>query len=440
MRFKRFFSGILAALLLIGCALPALAVDSPPQISAKSAIVYNVDTGTAVYEKDADVVVFPAALVKMMTALLAVEKCPDLFAEIAASESAVADIGNSANAAIKAGEIMTIKEYLYCLILKSANDAAYVLAETVGGDVPAFVNMMNQRAQELGMTSTKFTNPTGLHDDNMVTTARDMLLLTKHISKNAELMDIVNTSQKRIPPTNMTATDRTCITGNYLISKAVYTDYFYNYASGVISGSTSQGGYCLSTVSSKGGLTYLCVVLGASKDEETKLIQSFLDAKNLLEYFHENYQLLEVVSESAPIAEASVALAQGRDYVVLIPTHACSYLMPSNATKDVVEQTIKLDENITAPIEKGQVLGTLSFTHDGKEYGTVSLIAQTDISRSGFLYALHKIKTFFSSPWVKIVLSLLVFLFLLYVYMMFHINRKKKKKVLGKRNHYVGKR
>lgn len=433
MRFKRFLSLSLALILILSLIPPVSAIDAPPEIEARQAVVYNPDTDTYVFEKNGDDKAYPTALTKLMTALLVLEKSPDLFVETTVNGNAIASVEGSSNASLKAGEIMTVKNLLYCMVLQSANDAANVLAEHVAGTVGDFVALMNAKAESLGMTNTHFTNPTGLHDDNMVTSARDMVKLVQYAAKNPELMEILNTSYKRIPATNMTASDRYYSTGNHLISEYITKDYFYKSASGMMAGSTKEGGYCLATVSTQNGYSYICVVLGSSRDNDNKITHSFTDAKSLLEYAHKNFTLLQVIEENSPVKEVPVELAQGKDTVVVAPVSSCTYLFPANVTLEAVEQKVEIQETVTAPLEKGQVLGTLTFVFEGKEYGSVPLASQSTVERSTFLYILYKIKTFFTSFWVKLILCIILFLIILYALLIFYVNKKKNHRRRGPR-------
>ena len=222
MKIRRFLSVFLLTLLLTGlfCVPQASAVDLP-QVNAKAALLMDYESGRMLYglnERDTE---YPASITKVMTALLTLEAVDQgvlTLDQQVAAPSLVNDMDPTGSSAdIKEGEVLTVEQLLYCMMLVSANEAACILAETVAGSQDAFVALMNQRAQELGCTGTHFVNPNGLHDPNHYSTAWDIYLFTREAMKNETFMKICGTASYVVPATNMSE-ERELYTTNSLIS------------------------------------------------------------------------------------------------------------------------------------------------------------------------------------------------------------------------------
>ena len=208
MKNYRLLSCLTAVLLLVSLfTLPALALDDPdPRCGA--AILVDGDYGEVVYEKNGYEKMYPASITKVMTSLLVLEAIERgelaLDTPIPASASAIAAItADSSTQNIKPGEILTVQDLLYCDLVASANEACNILAETVGGSIEGFVDLMNQRAKELGMEGTHFVNPNGLHDPDHYSTAYDIYLMTSEAMKHDLFRTIVSTAKYVVPATNM---------------------------------------------------------------------------------------------------------------------------------------------------------------------------------------------------------------------------------------------
>ena len=246
---------LLSLLLLVSVLCPtALASDSPGEFTAPSILLMDVEYDTVLYAKNAEVVRAPASITKVMTALLVVEAVDrgDLSAEalLTASWESLADItADSSTQNIKMGEQMSVENLLYCLLCASANEAANILAEGISGSVEAFVEAMNLRAVDLGMTNTHFMNPHGLDDAGHYTTAYDIYLMTREAMRHPLFQKIVGTKSYTVPATNM-AEARTFYNTNALLSNWRYTGYTYSNATGVKTGSTTEAGYCLVSAAS----------------------------------------------------------------------------------------------------------------------------------------------------------------------------------------------
>lgn len=216
MKFKRFISVFLLCTCLTGLFLtPAAGALEVPDIQAKAALLADVNTDAVAYAKNIHEKNYPASLTKVMTALLILEKVSGnetlLNQEVTASESAFSDTyyhADGSSAGIKAGEIMTVKQLLQCMLIVSANEACNILAEWDAGSIAAFVDAMNAKAKALGCENTHFVNPSGLHDPDHYTSAWDLYLITKAAMQYPEFMEICDSAKAVIPATNLSKSER----------------------------------------------------------------------------------------------------------------------------------------------------------------------------------------------------------------------------------------
>lgn len=394
--------------------IPTFAVNYP-EITAPAALVMCPETGDVLYSKNSDQKMYPASTTKMMTALLAIE-LGDMDAEVTVMPediNVLKNTGSSIN--LKANEVLTLRELLYYLLVASGNDAANVIARHIGGTPENFVALMNNRAAELGCFSTNFANPHGLHDENHYTTAEDLYKIALEAMKHEIFADACSTDRYILPATEYYPNERVFYNTNNLVSRWRSVDYYYPKAIGIKTGSTSQAGYCLVSAASSKGNTYYCVVMGAQKDPATNKIMSFVESKDLLEWAFDSYQVKTILTTDTPIKEIPVELSSEFDYVVAVPERSVDKLILKDIDVSSLERTINLPEKLSAPIEKGQKLGSVSLSYEGTTYATVDLVAATSISRSDMLYALSFVQAFFSSFGFKLFAFILLSIIIIYI-------------------------
>ena len=272
-----------AAILLAVMILNILAVSmtayaaEEPVLNSKAGIVMNADTGEVLWSQDAKTTYFPASITKVMTALLVMENCK-MDDVVTFSKAATTNLESGATTAqISAGDKLTVKECLYALMLKSANEVANGLAEHIAGSVPAFAEMMNKRARELGCTNTHFVNPNGLNDSNHVTTAHDMALITAAAFKYDELRAIDTTERYTLPATKVNPSGTVLNLNNKILMKK--HEKYYPYAIAGKTGYTSKAGNTLVTMAEKDGVRLVTVTL-----MNKKYLAHYDDTKAMLEY------------------------------------------------------------------------------------------------------------------------------------------------------------
>lgn len=273
--------------------LPASAaeLETPAIEHAAGVYLYNLENEQTILSYCEDALIYPASTVKIMTGLVAIDALSGRLDETVTvtAEMLKGVAGN--NIALKAGEVVTVKDMLYAALCGGYNDACAVLAHLVGGSMAGFVKLMNERADALGAASTHYTNPSGMHHEDMVTTTADTFRIALEAAHTPLYMEITSAAKYVMPATNL-ASERNIYNRNALIARNKEIIYYYAAARGLNSGSTTEGGYCLVTTAEQNGLTYLCVVMGG--EEIDGKITSYTLAKTLLDWAFASYGYVTV--------------------------------------------------------------------------------------------------------------------------------------------------
>jgi D-alanyl-D-alanine carboxypeptidase (penicillin-binding protein 5/6) len=364
---KRFFCLCLTVILLAGM-LPMIG-SAAPEAAAKSALLMDVATGTVLYEQNPHEKLPPASVTKVMTMLLIMEAISDGRLKwedtVTASETAAAKGGSQIY--LKEGETMTVKDMLKSIAVSSANDCACAMAEHLCGSEEAFVEKMNQRAKELGMEDTHFVNCTGLDDGPEgkahLTSAHDIALMSRQLLKyHPQITEFT------------TIWMDTVRSGQFGLSNTNKLVRFYNGATGLKTGFTAAAGYCLSASAQREELHLVAVVMGSETSKDR-----FNACKALLDFGFANYALVqpEINALSVPVKlgqEKTVNAVPGQDHQLLI----------EKAQKASVSVTTELCDSVTAPVSKGQRLGTMTVRSGEQILAQIPLVAQNAVPKRTF--------------------------------------------------------
>lgn len=344
-----------------------------PLIDTGSIYLMDSRTTKPLYTKDENTRMYPASTTKIMTAILTLENC-NLDDVVTASYDAVSNIPEGYTIAdIQVGEQLTIEQLLELLLVHSANDAANVLAEYVGGSINSFVSMMNTKLNELGLVNTHFTNAYGLHDDNHYTTAHDLAFLMKYCLQNETFRKISGQASCAIPATNMWGPRKYDSTNQLLIAG---NEYYYQYVFSGKTGFTSQAKHCLVTAAYNNDLELICVVLG--NDDRFNITRS------LYEYAFSNYELKNVIDENDVVTNITVnGASNNTKNLDLLISETIPALVETNINTELTPK-IKLNDNISAPISQGDILGKVTYSINGVNY-TSNLIASHDVQKSNII-------------------------------------------------------
>ena len=420
---------------------PAACAISEPATYSSSIMLIEPQSGSVLFSENENVRAYPASTTKIMTVLLAIEAIEDGKASLSDQVTATANmnydmIPDGSSAGIQVGETMSLGDLLYCAMLASGNDACNVIAEYIGGTIENFVQMMNDRAAELGCVGTHFANTHGLPDENHYTTAWDLAQITLEAVTHSQFMTICDTVTYTVPETNKSGA-RTLSNSNGLINEnsTLYPGYLYEYAHGIKTGHTNDAGYCLVSTAEKDGVQLICIVLGGvviDKDGSLKY-SNFVDSMTLYEWGFNNFSFQDIFTVNDSVGSAAVLMgSEGDSSVALKPQNALTAFLPNDTEKDSFEYSIKLydaDANgaLSAPIESGDVLGEATVSLNGVSYGTGKLVAGSSVGLSKLVFIQTKLGDFFGMTWVKIACGLLIILLIMYVISVVTYRRRRRR-------------
>ncbi len=402
-------------------------------------------TDTLIFAQNEHEKMYPASLTKIMTAILTLENCPDLSEKVtyklaiqdAIYQLNVASGGNLSLAGFSAGEEISVKDLLYACMLPSGNEAAEILADHVAGSGPAFYEMMNEKAKEIGALNTNFCNANGLFHAEHYTTAYDMYLIASYAMENETFAEIASTVSYTTEPTNKRENGYTWYNTNKMMNPQ--SEYYSSLISGVKTGTLDESGRCLITTAEKSGYQYMLVLMGADLYDATGVMlptrQDFIQTQQFYDWAFENYKVKTVIEKGTPVYKLNLRLAKdGKKQLELMSGSTFSTLMPQSYNIDNVRGVPELDatllnedKSIDAPIQKGDVVGELKLILSGKEIGRVDLLAAETVQRSEALYLLDQVKGVFTSFWFKFVFLFFLIFVVLYVFIMVIRNRNKRK-------------
>ena len=361
---------ITVVLVMLGAVFTAPAQAVELDIKGKSAFLMDAATGTVLYEKNAHEPLAPASVTKVMTMLLIMEAIDagkiGWDDTVTASESAAAKGGSQIY--LKVGETMSVSDMVKSIAVSSANDCACAMAEHLAGSESAFVDMMNTRAKELGMNDTNFVNCTGLDDSpeaaNHRTSAHDIAIMSRELLKNHP--DI-----KKFTTVWMDTVRK----GAFGLSNTNKMIRFYNGATGLKTGFTSGAGYCLSASAQREGIELIAVVMGSETSAHR-----FNTCKGMLDYGFANFALVTADTEQS----LEVPVKLGKMSVATAEPAERPQLLVDKSQKSSVTTQVTLEESVTAPVSRGQRLGTLTIQAGEQVLAQVPLVAKEPVERLSF--------------------------------------------------------
>lgn len=356
---------VLAVAVLVGL-MPIRVMAQPDAVSAKSAVLIDVTTGTVLFEQNAHEKLAPASVTKVMTMLLIMEAIADgrigWQDMVTTSEEAAAKGGSQVY--LKVGETMTVQDMLKSIAVSSANDCACAMAEHIAGSEGAFVELMNQRAVELGMTDTHFVNCTGLDDGaeaaEHLTCAYDIALMSRELLvKHPKIKEFTTIWMDTIR------------NGAFGLSNTNKLVRFYPGATGLKTGFTANAGYCLSASAHRDGMELIAVVMGSETSKDR-----FAACKQLLDYGFANYALI-----TPEVQTGEVPVKLGNAPMVKAMPAADPRLLIDRSQKGSVTTEVTLEESVAAPVSKGQRLGTLTVRAGEQVLAQVPMVAKEPVPR-----------------------------------------------------------
>lgn len=408
----------------------AIAFTPNFEINSSAGLLINTDTGNILYEKNVDSQYMPGSLVQIMVAVLVLENCSDLHMQITCDSEVIqryqqtefpedlryADIYN--------GDILTVEELLYAMMLTSSCEASIMLANQFGnGSVAGFVDMMNTKAKELGCSNTNFTNVTGIYDPTQKTTANDMAIITQYALSVGKFLNYA--SAVSYAPTTSNSERHNMDEWIWTHSNSMVqenTEYYFSGTKGIKTANLNQQGRNIICEGTKDGNTYLVILLAAPfNDNEGNLkFYHIEDATALLKWAFSDFTYQTVLSENTELGQIAVQNGENADYVLVKPAKSYMTLWYDGADSNAIAQDIKLENNISAPVKEGQKLGTVTLKYSGQELTTIDLIATTSVELSKSKYYIALAKHFPDTPWLTRAIFLSVLICAVYIALCFY--------------------
>ena len=341
--------------------------SDPLGLSSQGAVLMEMETGSVLYDKNMNERMFPASITKILTAILVLENCDDLSKTTTASKYAIESIPNGyTTAGIKEGESFTIEQLLEVMMLKSANEAATILAEFVSGSVQEFSKLMNDKAKEIGALNSNFLNANGMHDENHYSTPYDMALIERYCMQNKEFRRISGLTSCTLPNTPLYDGEPRTFKNTHAFLLPDSPNY-YKYAIAGKTGYTTPAKNCLVTCTNKDGFELVALILHAEGKVEG-VSARYADTKKLLDYGYENYEIVKVLEKDEVVEQVNIKTENGsKEKLNLVLAEDVMILSSKNKKIDVKKGKVKLDE-ITLPVDKGEILGTVQYVINNETF------------------------------------------------------------------------
>lgn len=390
----------------------------PPAGDVGSVLLINLENNLTLYEKSADTTIYPSSSVKIMAGLLACRALAErLDEEVTVTAAMLSGVeGRRMNPPLASGEILTVRDLLYAAVCGGYNDATLVVACLTSGSVAAFVEDMNREVQRLGTIHTRYTNPTGIHDPAMATSARDVSLIAREAYENPLFMQLSSTRTYTVAATNI-ADERTFTNRNALISDSSQ-NYYNGYCAGMNAGMTDEGGWCVVTVCERGGAANLCIVMRGMDVATGELIPAYVYTNRLLAWANRAYVYRTVLTTDDVLETRKVGMTGvSKSKADIVPVEDLKVYLPADADPagGMTFHTTFTDGDLTAPLKAGQVIGFVTVSYEGRVVGKANLTVTEDFSQNGFLVGLMGFRHYLTSRPFLITLVLFVLMLLIYL-------------------------
>ena len=432
------FAVLIPALALMGY-VPAVAAEPFRSLAAAAALLADADSGMVLYESNTDVKHPADALSKIMTLLLTVSACESGAADqdeiVEMTESAYYNIvAQSTTQNIVPGEKMPLIDLMYCAYIGSANEACNLLAEYIAGSIPSFISNMNARAKELGCRNTNFVNANGQYSDRQYTTAADLYIIFREAMSHPIFVDINGTYRYEVSGTNISEARRLLNTNELLNPNS---KYYYKPCSAGKTSATFEGGYSLVAFAEANELTLISVVLGSDDlilEDESVDLRNFSETQRLFDWGFSNFSRRTILLSSDPVGKAPVMHGAGADFVNLRPESSITLLLDNDIsdkdfTRTVTIYPVENDETLYAPVYAGDVLGEITLTLKGVDYGTVLLVANTDVELNRLQFIRTQISEMLATKTARRIIWILVAVVIGYIALVVRYNVIRRKRL-----------
>ena len=385
---------VLTLLLTQLCPVASSAEDTitPPAIDSATAVYfYHVESASLVVEKNAELTVSAGSTAKVMSGLIFCEVLGSRATDaVYITEEMTLGMNGYFRLKLAAGDTLTAEQLLYAALCAGYNDAYQALAVYISGSLDAFVQRMNDKAQELGMKSTVYTDVHGL-DDRSLTTATDLAALASAASQNELFMKVTSTARYALQETQYLRA-QTLHNRNALIASNTTTQYYNGKCRGMNAGYTERSGNCVMTLADNGRETYLCIVMGAADEENAN--HGYLTVNRLVDWVYKTYTYIEVISPDTVICTVPVTVSDLTDQVEVKARESLSCYLPAGVElgRDVTYSIRLTHTTLEAPVTEGEQVGYVAVLWKGKTLGTVALYTAGSAERSSFISSLKSMK------------------------------------------------
>ena len=424
---KRIFALVLSFVFLLSClVLPAGAMFDPSpvyQVQAASAYIVNTDTNIIVYDKDSTKQVSAGGLTKYMTLAVLLTNYADQLDSTFQMPFAISDyVYNTNNADMRSNETFTYREAMYAMLTRNANEAAMGVAYTLsGGDLDGWVAQMNTLSQRIGTTASSWTDACGIDSGN-TTCAVDMYLILRYLMSFDSFVEVSGAPSFTMPAKEKHRSSSVLVSQNAALSKASGGSYYR---------SAMQGGMCNVTAfkndtgtqsyvswGNKDGATYIFCVMDSPDSCDTfgyaNRRPALFETVKLMDWVFDSFSIQAALDTDLTIAEIPVKYSSDTDTLQLYPNDSMMTLLPSTSDGTVTQKYFHLPDYVCAPIQQGDVVGTVELKLAGETIGVVDLIAGQDVARNPLLFGVDKVKEFLTSLYLKVVLVLSLIAALIY--------------------------
>jgi len=433
---KKTFFIFYCSIILSFAPIGAFAQSTPPFIHAETAILIDANTGEILFEKDSTKRMYPASITKLMTVLLALENMGSLNDRITFSREAIYSIGaGSAHIAIQEGEILSLEQCIYGILLRSANEVSNALAEHIDDSAEAFAAHMTQRAAQLGCEDTNFVNASGLFHENHYTTAYDMALIARELFNHSDYLQFLGQTYYEIPATNIQTEPRYLHNQHQMLNAPSL--YYYEDAIGGKTGYTNESLNTLVTYASRDGMDLIAVVMKCSGAEH------YTDSAALFDYGFENYKTIKLFSandyvHTVNVIETYKDKVHNLGTVTAVPEADAYATLPKTASANDLQIRVNMPENIMTPVIAGQELGTIEVLSEGDVIYETPILSQGNMAETPLENYVQQEKAE-RAAWIKTIVKIpLITLFVLSVLFCVtrtvgYMQRKKRRKQRQKR-------
>ncbi|MBQ3237049.1 MAG: D-alanyl-D-alanine carboxypeptidase [Oscillospiraceae bacterium] len=421
---KKILSFILAAVMAFSCCITAFAATKyQPSFEVDCESVYLADeNGNVLFEQNPNQRMYPAELTQIMTAIVVIENIEAVggwTAEAAYEMSTQNFLYENRHGIVStgmlAGNVFTADELFHSMVIASGYDAAMTLAKLIAGSQDAFVELMNQKAMELGARDTNFTNCHGLHDTANYTTAYDMYLISRYamsldkfketVAKTAYTCEATDTHKKLVWNTD-----------NGLLASG--NVHYYSPVTGIKSGYSAEIGRNVASYAEYEGFSYYQINMGAPFELDEGYNLALKNAKDLYVWAFTEFEVKTIVEAGSQLCEVPLELAWQKDYLKLMVGDTYRALLPIDVDIASITYDYDVPESVEAPIEKGEAIGKLNLIHSGEVIGSVPLVSAEDVEQSELLSGLKNFSDMTRSFWFKFIVITFFILVALYIALM----------------------